>query len=112
MGRLSRQQLHRKRFGTCFFCGESRPELLDTHRLFGGEHGGVYDKNGRNLATLCGGCHRKVTEQVIKMDVRKYLRSDGRWAIRYWEDGREVWKTEQMLGQFGPGGLASDSHSG
>lgn len=93
----SRQQIKRQAHPYCFLCGEACPFVLDCHRIFEGENGGVYDKGGRNLIVACATCHRKVHAGLIVMD-RKYLGSDGRWHLRYWEGGVERWKPEE----FGP----------
>lgn len=93
--RYSRSQLKRKMYCVCFFCGNDNPAELDTHRIFPGEKGGTYDREGRNTLVACAGCHRKLTVGVIVVD-RKYPSSSGNWVVHYWMDGEEKWVPEVM----------------
>lgn len=93
--RLSNAQMHRKRYSACFFCGNDNAAELDTHRIFPGEKGGKYDREGRNLICACAGCHRKLTVGTIIVD-RKYPSSTGHWVVHYWADGQEKWVPEVL----------------
>ncbi len=66
--------------GKCRICGENNYELLDLHRLHEGHKGGTY--SDRNTVVLCSNCHRKAHAEIIVLD-RLYLRSDGKWVLRY-----------------------------
>jgi 5-methylcytosine-specific restriction endonuclease McrA len=72
----------RKRFDArCFLCGETHYTLLDAHRIFPGELGGVYHWD--NLLTLCSNCHRKVTAKLVV--VHRRMRGSGGTYIA-WRD--------------------------
>ena len=74
----------------CYFCEESKYELLDAHRIFEGKDGGVYHWD--NILTVCAGCHRKITVGVIQV-LGRHLSTSGRHVVHYIdEDGQEKWK--------------------
>ena len=91
-GRVSIKQCRKKYDKHCFFCGESKYELLDAHRIFEGVDGGKY--NWHNILTVCAGCHRKITVGVIKV-IGRHLHTSGKYIIHYIDGGGvERWEFE------------------
>ena len=70
--------------GKCYFCEESNYHLLDVHRIhWGGEYSDF------NTIVVCVKHHRLIHNKIIDIK-RKYLRSDGKWVLHYFdENGNE-----------------------
>ncbi len=88
MGAKKRKKAYKLFRGRCTFCPETNLNILDTHRILPGSEGGEY--HIRNSLIVCSNCHRRIHAGEITCD-RKYLRTDGRWVLRYFEDGQEKW---------------------
>ncbi len=86
------QQIKKLFDGECFFCGEKRYELLDSHRIVEGQDGGTY--NWWNMLTTCALCHRKCHTGIIKiLGKHKCMGGKKLEVIHYIdEDGVEKWK--------------------
>lgn len=81
------KKVFKKTEGACRLCGENNYQLLDTHRIVHGEHGGKYTES--NSVVFCSNCHRLVHAGNIKID-RYYLCSDGTHKLRIFRDGTEL----------------------
>lgn len=72
----------------CYFCPEENYVVLDVHRIHPGEDGGRY--TNLNTITVCCKCHRLINAGEIVTE-RKYLSSNGKWVLKYFEGGVEKW---------------------
>lgn len=90
--RPSRQQIKKRVFGRCFFCGETNYEVLDVHRIFPGSEGGRYTEF--NSLTTCCKCHRLIHSGEIVVD-RKYKTSRGVSIVHYTRNGVDSWEYEE-----------------
>lgn len=79
----------KKAAGECYFCGVADYDVLECHRIIPGEDGGKYQHD--NVVVACGNCHSRVHAGQIVID-RKYLSSNGKSVLHYWENGIEHWK--------------------
>lgn len=87
--KYTKKQIKKLCEGKCFFCEESKYELLDAHRILEGKDGGKY--NWENMLILCANCHRKCHSGVIKI-LGSHNSTLGKRAIHYIEDGKDCWK--------------------
>lgn len=88
---MSIQQTKKLFDGKCYFCGEDRYELLDSHRIIEGQDGGTY--NWWNMLTTCALCHRKCHTGIIKiLGKHKCMGGNKLEILHYIEDGVEKWK--------------------
>jgi 5-methylcytosine-specific restriction endonuclease McrA len=76
----------KKSAGKCRLCGETKYELLDTHRLTPGSDGGKY--TDANSVVLCSNCHRSVHAGFVKLE-RYYLCTDGTCKLLIIRNGVE-----------------------
>ena len=91
--RHSFQEVKKRVFGRCFFCGEDNYALLDVHRIQPGAEKGKY--TNFNTLTTCCKCHRLIHSGSIIID-RKYPTTKGTPIVHFWENGEEKWKHEEL----------------
>lgn len=89
--RHSFQEIKKRVYGRCLFCGEGNYDLLDTHRIEYGEDGGKY--SNFNCVVACVRCHRLIHSGEIVVD-RKYKTSRAVDMVHYWRGGVEIWEYE------------------
>lgn len=80
------KKLQKHMAGKCKICGESRYELLDTHRIVEGSDSGKYRVG--NVVILCACCHRLQQAGKIIID-RWYGSTSGRLLHWFDEAGEE-----------------------
>jgi hypothetical protein len=73
----------------CYFCEQSEYIFLEVHRIVEGCQGGEYSEF--NSISVCAHCHIKIHAGIIKID-RKYLTTNGKYKLHYFENGEEKWK--------------------
>ena len=79
----------KKQQKSCYICGETQYELLDTHRILPGCEGGKY--NNGNCVCLCSSCHRKHHSGLIS--IKQWCNSTkGKMLFYIDEDGKEQFK--------------------
>jgi hypothetical protein len=76
--------------GKCHFCDVDDYECLHCHRIVPGEDDGIY--SDFNTVVCCANHHAQIhaDDPQIVID-RKYLCTNGRWVLHYWENGAEKW---------------------
>jgi len=74
--------------GRCLFCGESRYESLQVHRVVPGKDGGRYAEG--NVTVLCANCHSQVTAGRLKV-LRLYRSTFAHWVAHCVVNGEEKW---------------------
>lgn len=72
----------------CYFCPVDDYACLNVHRIVPGEDDGTY--TDFNTVVCCANCHARIHDGQILID-RKYLCSNGRWVLHFWEHGEERW---------------------
>lgn len=85
------QELKKRHFRKCFFCGLDDYDLLDCHRIVPGEFGGHYTP--KNTLVACSNCHRRIHAGQIVVH-GKYFCTAGRFMVNYTENEEERWVLE------------------
>jgi len=88
--KLINKEAFKKLAGHCYFCPCADYACLHVHRIIPGEDDGIYSTF--NSLVVCANHHNLIhsDDPPIVID-RKYLCTNGKWLLHFWENGKECW---------------------